>query len=75
MVFKSTDHYISIFSWKLAVHHVRDAAKKRQKYEEELERWHRDEETDNDLEKFAFRGIGKQSLDVSLLMKEIIYNI
>lgn len=55
----------------MAVQHVRDAAKKRQKYEEELEKRHVDKEADNDLEKFAFRGLGKQSLDVSFSIKVI----
>ncbi|KAE9547626.1 hypothetical protein FO519_009162 [Halicephalobus sp. NKZ332] len=57
-------------NWKLAVQRIHEAAKNRQKYEQELEKRHRDDEGEDDLEKYAFRGLGKKSLDVMKVLDD-----
>uniref|UniRef100_A0A914Z3F0 Ribosomal protein L32 n=1 Tax=Panagrolaimus superbus TaxID=310955 RepID=A0A914Z3F0_9BILA len=51
-------------NWKAAVQHVRFAAKQKKEFEDEQNKRAKDEEQD-DIEKFAFRGLKHEGIDAS----------
>uniref|UniRef100_A0AC35FF69 Uncharacterized protein n=1 Tax=Panagrolaimus sp. PS1159 TaxID=55785 RepID=A0AC35FF69_9BILA len=56
-------------NWKAAVHHVRLAAKEKKDFEAEQNKRAKDEEQD-DIEKFAFRGLKHEGIDIEKVLDD-----